>query len=269
VEKLGVKMNNPNNPYQNIYYLITVVGIIATFILGLINILMSLRRTKIENITQNRMTWINSMRTLLAELVAMTDMEIFQRMDNEITNNFISALNIKVAKLKLYLNFDGDFDIRIIQCIDKLQRYIYYLFFRADLVIRHANVNDFQRHVNLNSQRSYLLILHNLSKEYNKIVPSINVNEENASIDELKSAVVDEYCSVNSGHDFWSYFIKDLNCFNKIIYDINLERENLVKLAQIYLKSEWNRVKRESSFNIRKYNEKEELKVLEEKYKRR
>lgn len=82
--------------------IVTMVGIILVFIVGLINIALSIHRTSLDGITKNRMDWIKEVRDVASNILIGYEN---------------STLNRDIFKLRLLLNCTNQLDREIIfQC---------------------------------------------------------------------------------------------------------------------------------------------------------
>lgn len=90
--------------------IVTLIGILLTLLVGLINIGINIHRSKVDGITQNRVEWISSVRDTTAKILQY-DSQLCKT-DDEL--NIVNAELLKNAyNLSLLLNVVGAFDATI------------------------------------------------------------------------------------------------------------------------------------------------------------
>lgn len=254
--------------------LITLLGILFTLIVGLVNIYISKKRLRLENITSNRVEWINTLRKYISEFMTISDVITHVTNNNEnMEMDLRQNLTKTNALIKLHLNFMGNFDKRIIHELDEATKNIY-LILNLKIIMQLINRNKIasegiRRYIEqyIYIDRDILMYLHIYFIRNNKINSTLSSSASEA-LSELKKTVTEEYCSVVNGTCFSDAFAKNLGSqFTSISKALDTNRNAIVKLVQIYLKAEWTRIKkevREWPFNI--YSEKKTLETLENKW---
>ena len=97
--------------------LVTLVGIIFTLFIGLLNLSASSHKKRLDIITQNRMDWVNSVRNLTSEIISWR------------SNESLKVLLQNMNKLILYLNISNEIDNKIITELLKMYDSAYKLSF--------------------------------------------------------------------------------------------------------------------------------------------
>lgn len=102
--------------------LVTLIGIVFTFIVSILNLINSSNKNKVDFVSQNRMDWINSVRNITNEIIS------WRFYDSP--KDLLKMIN----KLILYLNISNEIDNKIITQILKMYDFAYKLsFYQNDL----------------------------------------------------------------------------------------------------------------------------------------
>lgn len=107
--------------------LVTGIGILLTFFVGIINLVQSNKRMKLDNITQNRVEWINTLRKYMADYLTATDLANIQdNINNKANIQDIREKLVNITSLiRLHINFKGTIDKRMIFELEKLTNNIF------------------------------------------------------------------------------------------------------------------------------------------------
>lgn len=259
---------------QNSFFIASTIGIALTFFIGVINFFLSLQRLRLETITKNRMEWINNLRMLLSEIIVLTNIEILKgTFNNQVKfEGILTTLGQKTALLKLHLNFKGIFDKRVINVAEKIRDNLESISYFLQLKTRYKGQQaimppSFKSYISNHSSEKFLHYLlmfaakDNPDSEFNLIIT------DNMPLEELKKLAINEYCCVRNSKCYLDKFIREHNFYDEMVTEVNSLKQELVKLSQIYLKSEWTRIKYEARiFKLRKYNEYKEMCRLEKFY---
>lgn len=97
--------------------LVTLIGIVFTLIVSILNLLNSSHKNKLDFVTQNRMNWINSVRNITSEIISW---RYYQSPEY-----LLKAMN----NLILYLNISNEIDNQIITEVLKMYDFAYKLSF--------------------------------------------------------------------------------------------------------------------------------------------
>lgn len=254
--------------------IITLIGIFFTLIVGLINVYISQKRLGLENITSNRVEWINTLRKYVSDFITASDLNNIQAIEpkKEVATKFREVLSRTSSLIKLHLNFKGEIDKRIInelnQAIDNI-----YLFLNLRISSEAMSIHKpmyseglkfyLDKYIDEDILR-YLIEYSIKNNENTQISPS----DKMETLAELKKFVISEYCSVINGVCYADKFRQELGVqYTSITENLRVNRYNIIKLTQIYLKAEWIRVKKETkSWPFSIYREKHTLKKLEEEW---
>jgi len=261
---------------QDTFNLVSAIGIGLAFITGIINLTLILQQQKLENITKNRMEWINCIRLLISELIALANIENLKEAfeDNEIFHIKLSNLEQKVTLIRLYLNFKSEYDKEIIigamNIEDSIKCIFHYLELRRlesqqDYT---STINAFKDSIRNNNCNHFLSLLRDFSIKNNPttVVDGLYAHGS-LTRSEIRNVIINEYCVDRKDECYLHSFLKDDRFINDLINEIEDSKRELLMLVQIYLKSEWTRVKYESkTFKLVKYNEKKELEKLKWQY---
>ncbi|MCE5222343.1 MAG: hypothetical protein LLF98_14130 [Clostridium sp.] len=249
--------------------IITFVGVFFTFIAGVVNIYISQKKLSIENITSNRVEWINTLRKYVSDFIIVSDLNNIQSMEVNKTSasKFREDLLRASSLIKLHLNFKGVIDKRILieleEAINKLN-----LFVHLRLINKAMNIENSKSGLKLYFDKytdsNLLDYLINYYNKDNEVIES-SINSNQLALKELKKTIIDKYFMETNGEFYGEKFKTEIDSqLDSIIEQVGNSRYNIIKLTQIYLKSEWIRVKKESKawpFNI--YFEKHIIKKLE------
>lgn len=225
----------------------TSLGIIATFLVGAITLIVTYGNNKnthyIDTITKNRVDWIYKLRGLIAEFVSVsklnysTSIEVFRN-----DGNYKKMLMLS-TEIKLMLNFYGKYDQDIIGLLDeiisdykKLSGLYFMLEEHGDKL--HNHVVDEDVLVDYN----FIDYLIECAEKKN-----LDILDRQEYINDVGN-VADLYVKINPNKETNEAFLEHLSTEpEERVRTINSKIDKLIKIMQPYFKSEWNRVKVEAS----------------------
>lgn|GEM_PF-5829218 len=260
---------------------VVLIGVMATALFSFLNFILSIRRIKVDNVTKYRVDWIDKLRNELAEFLQLTNYEnvINSTFQFEKFSQYKAKLYKKKNILLFYLNFKGNIDFKIEESINIIvdKTIIILNLMRLRVIVNKMEIErvrvkgvareiGFEDHVNSVGDEEYIKFLLKYAKENNENTLLKDIDKIDKS--EYKSKLIEEYCSTINAKQYINNFFKDIekiSCLKN--EEINIEINNLIKNSRIYLKSEWNRIKRESNIVNRKYNEDREVEKLAYQYK--
>lgn len=253
--------------------IITFIGIIITFLTGVLNLFQNKKSLYINNITKYRVIWITTLRTHIAnlkELSNITNLYIITK-DGTDKITYRRELDRSTSLIKMHLNFTGKLDVDLMSKVDELKSIInsYLLLYYCINTIKAVdNDNDlmtkFNDAMDVISEKKVIEQILNIAinnKKIEKVDGIKNLNLANLKI-KVKEAYKDDYALI-------SEIVKQSDCIinnweNKIE---ELDRE-IDEIVQIYLKAEWIRCKMETGMWIfSKYNEEKVIDKLKAEYK--
>lgn len=267
--KGGIDLNNVLQFIQDNGNVITFIGILLTFLTSAFSLYYSWKSSKsskyIDTITKNRIEWICNLRDLISEYISLTMITPLSALlccdDLSIYYRKVRNLNMKI---KLMLNFYEEMDKKIILIADELEKasHDYYSFL--------SFFEDYTAEGLTDLEKDYIIVNNKFSSNY--LISYLE--EKNMPIEEElhlynRSDVLSEkLSSLKSKGLEYINFLLNLNAqYEKLNSDILSMADQLTKETQIYLKFEWNRVKREAKG--KKYDvemQKNDLKQLHELY---
>lgn len=255
---------------------VVLIGIIITAMFSLGNFILSIRRTKLENITKYRVEWISKFRCELSDFLGFINYEgmCANSFEFKSFSEYKSNLYKKKDLILFYLNFKGKIDLKIENSINKIvDSAIIILNLLRLRVVCYENKGVksliFKQHIQSIGDECYIKFLFNYAINNNKYTELSDESMIKINKNELKKKIVAEYCSVINAQEFFNKFFNDIDGILSLkLDDINEEMNELIRNIRIYLKSEWNRVKRESNMFFRMYKEEKEIEKLINEYKK-
>lgn len=253
--------------------IVTFLGMIITLFTSILNLFQNKKSIYINNITRYRVSWINTLRVhtaSLKELSNVTNLYINTK-DGSNKIKYRRELDKIVSLIKLHLNFEGELDNKFIEKIEDLKSiinsYLILFFYKKeiDLTINDDDlVMKFNEVIDIISEKRVLIELINIVSSDEKI--EIDTNIKTIGLLDLKKEIkliyLSDYCLIRKAARYIEDIIQD---YEEKIEEINNEID---EIAQIYLKAEWIKCKRETKmwpFSI--YNESKTIKELQDKFK--
>ena len=239
----------------------TSIGVILTFLIGFTTLIVSIHNNKsnyyVNTITQSRIEWINSLRTLISKYISISYISYHRTTSNLFNEDIYESLIELSLKIQLMLNATGKYDKRIIELVQSIKNDYGYLTDLYELINEHGEElanHTLNEEIALNP--SFISYLTKNAKKKN-----IDTKETSCYINNLNETI-DLFLEINKSPDDTQAFIDNLyDEPAKIVDRINTNNKYLEKMTQAYLKSEWNRVKQES--NGKKYDSKRQDEEIE------
>lgn len=224
--------------YNNLYFLvITLVGVVLTFLVGILNWVVSVRNNKkttyINAITSQRVKWIGELRGLIAEfvsLITLYDEKQFLEPGKDRGEYLDKVLELE-CKIELQLNYKGQADAEIIMLVENISKRVFEMYDLVSLI-------------DVPEEKRIKRFLH-MDSTVEKIKKAIQNNQISIEFESGELAMNEELLKTFS--DIMMDFYKNgKHRPRQIKEEIKKYREELVRLTQVYLKEEWDRVKCEA-----------------------
>lgn len=253
--------------------IITFIGIIITFLTGVLNLFQNKKSLYINNITKYRMIWITTLRTHIANLKELSNLTNLYIITKEGADKvtYRRELDRNTSLIKMHLNFTGILDAELMSKVDELKAIInsYLLMYYCINTIKAVdNDNDlvtkFNEAIGVICEKKVIEEVLSIAINNKKIeiVGEIkNLDLVNLKI-KVKEAYKNDYLLIRE-------IVRQSDCIisgweNKIE---ELGRD-IDEIVQIYLKAEWIRCKMETRmFIFSKYNEEKVIDKLKLEYK--
>ncbi|MCT1905136.1 hypothetical protein [Oceanobacillus sojae] len=251
---------NKDNTIDISKVIFTLVGVMITTSASLIIAIINNRRIKknlfINTITTNRIEWMNNTKEMINEFIVSTELNSHSpvKYSGQDKFEYFNELSRKRNKILLHLNFKGYLDQKIIDTILKTEYSIQIL---ADLLDLHQ-ANDekkkefaFKLYKNELIDKNPKLFIENILKfdidDKEKLQSKIQeIGGVSELIDTTRDAVT---------NDIVKHITKINNTLKKeprkINENVNILHNNLLSYTQVYMKVEWDRVKKESKGKFR------------------
>ena len=222
-------------------YFIAIISIISGIIVVLFTNKMNKRQITSTIITGNRMEWIQKFRQLISAYISQV--KFYE--DKIIKPNDLEKLFSLESDIKLQLNLFGIYDAIICNYISRLN--FSYSSISHLILIMENNSDNVEM-----SEKETLEMLKYIFKYYNKI-PSVIIK---------KILSDDEKPIIKTEEDLYNFYDKNEEKLHKIscyvfmkfkerwIKDIKYLSDLILIYSQIYLKVEWDRVKKEARNGI-------------------
>ncbi|WLR52452.1 hypothetical protein LC040_06000 [Bacillus tianshenii] len=234
---LGTAIQEVGNSELKIKEFITLVGIILTFVVGLINIFVTLKNNSrslyVNAITSERVKWMGQLKELVSEYLSMTTVyDDKPTLEGKEFADYIERLIYLQNRIKLHLNYTDPKDEEINDLISKINNKITGLYEMKNLL----NLSDEEKRKEL------------ISPKFKKYFEE--VAEETIGVEEAKRYFMGEQ---QLGVDFINNVIKKINEDIKKKYgyegkrDLDNHLNDLVEKSRVYLKEEWEKVKKEAN----------------------
>ncbi|MEW4425901.1 hypothetical protein AB1I68_00240 [Paenibacillus pabuli] len=212
----------------------TLVAVIVTLTVGIINLVSSLTTNKrtvfVNAVTSERVKWMGQLRELLSEYLMLTTYyEQRPILKGKEQTDYFEKLIFLKNRIQLHLNPTGDDDKKIIDLTEKINDKLFKVY-KANELLDVPEADRFRFALNDNTvfkENVVKLLLELPGKEST----SEAYNDFNAKLNK-------EIDSFNNGYKGdYGYSLRD---------DLASYSKELVRLSSSYLKKEWERVKREA-----------------------
>lgn len=222
-------------------YVITILTIIGSSVAIIVNVVMSKKQRTADIVTKNRMDWIQQFRLIISEYYATVKLFEDQQAP-ESTSDFLHDLYVSESAIKLQLNCFGKYDELIIKYVTEINK-SYDAFLHKALLIKRLNDKaeisremieyvatynpELLNEVTAKTSKKYNMQQMLMDNDYEKII-EVFTSEEFRDVSiinliKMEDSYIKECCKV-----------------------IRFLPEILLIYSQIYLKVEWERVKKES-----------------------
>lgn len=257
---------NKDNTLDITKVIFTLLGVVVTAGISLIVALINNSRSKktlfINTITNNRIEWMNNTKEMINHFIVLTEVNTHSpvKISGDSRFEYFNELSKTRNKILLHLNFKGYIDKKIIETINEIEYSIQVL---ADFLELYKSTEEkklefaFKLYKNELIKINPTLFLENiLDFDINSTDKFRSKIQELGGIEELYNSISDVI------HEDMLKHIKELNNVlktepKKINEIINKLHNDLLAFTQVYMKVEWDRVKKES---IGKFKEKENKK---------
>ena len=252
--------------------IITFIGLLITFLTGVLNLFQNKKTLYINNITRFRVIWITTLRTHISCLKELSNITNLYVRTKDGTNKieYRRELEKVVSLIKMHLNFTGPLDCQLICKVDALKAAInsYLLAYYCKNTVNKAEndnevIDKFKEVIDVITEKKLLEQLLNIALS-NKKIEAIN-KVETPSLLELKNEVKLAYMGDST---LIKQMIKEVD-YMIINYENEIESLNcdIDKIVQIYLKAEWVRCKIETKmWPYNRYDENKVIKRLQKEY---
>lgn len=253
--------------------IITFIGILITFLTGVLNLFQNKKSLYINNITRYRVIWITTLRAHIANLKELSNITNLYIITKDGTNKitYRRELEKNTSLIKMHLNFTGKLDVELISIVDELKSIInsYLLMHYCLNTIKAVDNNDelvvkFNEAIDVISEKKVIAQILNMAIDNKK---NENIDEiNNLNLVELKNKVKAAYkedCVLIRKIVSQSDYI--INIWENEIEELNKDIDEII---QIYLKAEWIRCKIETRMWLfNNYNEEKVIDKLKVEYK--
>ena len=223
-----------------------VVVIVAFFSLyiGLRNDRRSKKNTFINTVTTNRIEWMQTYKQLINDFVSLTQLSsnagIYQSLVEK--SNYFDKLLRKRNDIVFHLNFQGYIDKKIITNITSIYKNMELVYEVNELM----KIDDYSKKVDYILKNYELEIFNEILGEIKDL---LNLNVKN--LEDIRITLKNDQKVIDQ---LYSVVNKNIEEFNKnfskvphrILKEMDFLHNQLIQLSQVYLKLEWNRVKKES-----------------------
>ena len=253
--------------------IITFIGIIITFLTGVLNLFQNKKSLYINNITRYRVIWITTLRTHIANLKELSNITNLYIITKDGTNKitYRRELEKNTSLIKMHLNFTGKLDVELISKVDEIKSTInsYLLMYYCVNIIKAVDNDDelvvkFNEAIDVISEKKVMEQILKIAIDNKKIEIIDGINNLNL-VDlknKVKAAYKDEGLLIRKIVQQSDYII---NNWENEIEELNRDIDEIV---QIYLKAEWIRCKIETRMWLfNSYNEEKVIDKLKVEYK--
>ncbi|MBU3087153.1 hypothetical protein KPL42_01465 [Clostridium gasigenes] len=232
-----------------------IATIVSAVVGGFISNKVAKKQRMIEIITSNRVKWMQDVKSLFSEYFTYTKYYVHKNIPQN-NGEWFEKVNMLTSKIKLQLNLKGSKDKKIIDLIEELNVCYEKLLVINPLSIKEKEITD---SIDDNAIDNYLYYYPNIKQLCNLIYSKKNkVDISDIDLNIMESS---EYKEIVK-----SSILMDLQICCKCIKSL----PKLINIyIQIYLKCEWERVKKESRKGINtKFNFEKEFDHIEKEMSR-
>jgi hypothetical protein len=232
-------------------FITAIATIISAIVGGFVSSRVAKKQRMIEIITNNRVKWMQDVKNLLSDYFNCTKYYVHKSIPQN-NGEWFEKLNMITSKIKLQLNLKGPKDKMIISLIDELN-----ISYEKLLVTKPKNINSegIKEAIDEKVIENYLYFYPKI-KEISDLI--YKKTTENNNLLDIDSKIInsEEYREIAK-----NVILIDLQISTKCIKNL----PNLINIySQIYLKCEWERVKKESKKGINtKFNFEKEFDDIE------
>jgi hypothetical protein len=253
--------------------IITFIGILITFLTGVLNLFQNKKSLYINNITKYRMIWITTLRTHIANLKELSNLTNLYIITKEGADKitYRRELDRNTSLIKMHLNFTGRLDAELMCKVDELKSIInsYLLMYYCINTINAVdNDNDlvtkFNDVIGRICEKKVIEELLNLAINNKKIEMADEIRK--LDLVNLKNKVKEIY---KDDYSLIREIVRQSDCIiNGWENKIEELGRDIDEIVQIYLKAEWIRCKIETRMWIfSQYNEEKVIDKLKLEYK--
>ncbi|MFD0588678.1 hypothetical protein ACFQZE_11735 [Paenibacillus sp. GCM10027627] len=219
---------------------ITLLGIGITFLIGIINLVLLFRNTKktlfINTITSQRIKWIGELRSLVSQYVSTVSLHEHKNVEKDgDRGKYLDNILLLESQIKLHLNFQGRRDKAIIQLVERIRSNIFSIYDFVTLLELKPEERE-KKFIDQNFEDMKKMIENKVDENFLKSIP------KDTSLEEVIRLLYNDVYN----NEVTKYNAEFKHKFKKHREGIKEDVAELVLKTQIYLKSEWDRVKRES-----------------------
>lgn len=226
---------------------VTAIGILLTLLLSAITLVFTVRNNKaihyIDTVTKSRVEWINKLRKLSSQYISLTGINNFTATASLENDEIYKKIFQTSMEIRLMLNMNDKFDKKVIHQIELINSKYLSLLNSYNCIneCRDEFINNgFSKELAINPTFINFLIDYAKLENYTT-KPFIEYIKDYSSVEEL-------FFQFNSSEEKIKKFInKFINYPEELMSEIDLEIEEYIRLIQIYLKAEWDRVKMEAN----------------------
>lgn len=207
------------------------------------------RSRLIDVITSNRVEWMQKLKEYVSEYLSLVTYYYEKKLPNE-SDVFLTNLYKLTTQIKFHLNYKGEADLEITKQLDEInEAYEKLLFLKSTTSIKNEMI----------SKEIFEFYMYQYPKKFQNIYKQL-LDENNVNLNSNNS--IDKFFEDirSRGKDFAEEIHgKQLKAIDedikRVIRIIKYRHQSISILVQIYLKTEWERVKVEAkSGSIVKYN---------------
>ena len=222
-------------------YVITILTILGSTLAIVINVFLAKKQRTADIITKNRMDWIQELRGIFKEYYAKV--KLFEdKQAPECISKFLNDLYVSESAIKLQLNCFGNYDEQIIKYISEINK-SYDAFLHKSLLLKNTNDN-----VKISKEMIEYIATYNpelLNKVISKTAKKYNFDQMvyNKEYDKISKLFTSEEFQdesvvnlIKMEDKYTKECCKVIRCLPEIV----------MIYTQIYLKVEWERVKKEA-----------------------